>query len=72
MLIFPDVEHMVTILCLWFRFTRPFKNAQLKGFMICIETAYINLKVFVIIRMALINHPNTFRQEFQGNTITDR
>ena len=40
--------------------------------MICRETVYINLKVFVIMRMALINHPNKFRQELQGDTITDK
>ena len=34
---FPDVERMVTILCFWFRFTRPLKNALLKGFMVCRE-----------------------------------
>ena len=27
MLIFPDAEHIVTILCLWFRFTRLLRNA---------------------------------------------
>ena len=61
MLNFLDVEHMVTILCFWFRFTRPLKNALLKGFMICKETVYINLNLLNILRMALMNYPNEFR-----------
>ena len=39
--------------------------------MICRETVYISLKVFVIMRMTLINHPNKFRLELQGNMIID-
>ena len=61
MLNFLVVEHMVTILCLWFRFTRPLKIALLKGFMICREAVYINLNLLNILRMALMNRPNEFR-----------
>ena len=60
---------MVTILCVWYLCTRLLKDTLLKGSMICKETVYINLKLFVILRMALINHPNEFRQELQEDTI---
>ena len=38
MLIFPDIEHIVSILSVWFRCTRQLKDALLKGSMICRET----------------------------------
>ena len=69
---FLDVEHMVKIKCIWFRFTRPLKNALLKGFMICRETVYINLRLFVILKMALVNHPNECKQELQEDKVTNR
>ena len=71
MLIFPDIEHIVSILCVWFSHTRSLKDTLLKGSMICRETDYINLKLFVILRMALINHPNAFRQKLQEDRIRD-
>ena len=72
MLIFPDAEHIATIFCLWFRFTKIAQKRVAKGFMICREPVDINPKLFAIMKMVLINHSKIFRQELQGDAIIDR
>ena len=39
--------------------------------MICREPVNINPKLFAIMKMVLINHSKTFRQELQGDAIID-
>ena len=71
MLILPDMEHLVAILCVWSRCTRLLKNTLLKGSMICRKTFHTSLKLFVILRMVLINDPNELRQKLQKDIVRD-